>query len=70
MGDAVPTVIDAHRRCHLKGNKSRMSHVDVNDASIMASMTSLTLYGDLRHWRIMGRIITADFILYYCRICP
>ena len=34
------TVSDAHRRPrrrHVKGNKSRMSQVDVNDASIMAS---------------------------------
>ena len=34
------TVSDAHRRPrrrHYEGNKSRMSQVDVNDASIMAS---------------------------------
>ena len=38
--------------------------------SAATSMTSLALYGDVHHWRIMGRIVTADFILYYCRICP
>ena len=51
-------------------------HIDANDLSIMASgiqprrqwhHSLCTVYG--HHWRIMGRIIKADFILYYCRIC-
>ena len=48
-----PTVSNAHRRPrrrHSKGNKSRMSHLDDNDGSIMASEFSRDVI-DVTHFK-------------------
>ena len=51
---------ESHRR-------QRWVYHGVGD-STATSMTSLTLDGGVRHGRIMGGLITADLILYYCKI--